>query len=161
MERAGESRLSAPAGTYPGRTDRRPSLLESSANRREMTDFPWQSKHCCCLTDSEGRPRPAAYPDRPRRQGSGWWERRDGRDAGHQRRPPCPSSPTPGSSSFPPSPSAVTAPCCPAEVAHLYNNSRTHLAIDKDAPFGRAVQMTERIKIVLHLVGLHNSFVRI
>ncbi len=45
--------------------------------------------------------------------------------------------------------------------ARYYNNTRTHLAIDKDAPFGRAVQMTGQINIVPHLGGLHNSFVRI
>ncbi len=45
--------------------------------------------------------------------------------------------------------------------ARYYNHSRTHLAIDKDAPFGRAVQLTGRINIVPHLGGLHNSFVRI
>ncbi len=45
--------------------------------------------------------------------------------------------------------------------ARYYNNSRTHLSIDKDAPFGREVQITGRITIVPHLGGLHNSFVRI
>ncbi len=42
-----------------------------------------------------------------------------------------------------------------------YNYSRTHLSIDKDAPFGRPVQGVGRISVVPHLGGLHNSFVRI
>ena len=45
--------------------------------------------------------------------------------------------------------------------ARYYNHSRTHLAIDKDAPLARAVQRTGRVEIVPQLGGLHNSFVRI
>ena len=56
-------------------------------------------------------------------------------------------------------------------VAHLrqilcsyvayYNEVRTHLALGKDAPLGRAVQRTGVIIAIPILSGLHHHYVRI
>jgi transposase InsO family protein len=45
--------------------------------------------------------------------------------------------------------------------AAYYNEVRTHLALDKDAPLGRAVQRTGAIVAVPILSGLHHHYVRI
>jgi len=42
-----------------------------------------------------------------------------------------------------------------------YNEARTHLALDKDAPLGRAVQRTGAIVAIPILSGLHHHYVRI
>jgi hypothetical protein len=42
-----------------------------------------------------------------------------------------------------------------------YNQVRTHLALGKDAPLGRAVQSTGVIIAVPILSGLHHHYVRI
>jgi transposase InsO family protein len=42
-----------------------------------------------------------------------------------------------------------------------YNDVRTHLALDKDAPLGRAIQRTGTITRAPYLGGLHHAFVRI
>jgi hypothetical protein len=43
----------------------------------------------------------------------------------------------------------------------LYNESRTHLSLDKDAPFSRAVQVSGRIATIPVLGGLHHQYCRI
>ena len=48
-----------------------------------------------------------------------------------------------------------------AAYARYYNETRTHLALNKDAPFGRLIQQAGTITGVPHLGGLHHSFVRI
>ncbi len=48
-----------------------------------------------------------------------------------------------------------------AAYARYYNETRTHLALNKDAPFGRLIQPVGTITGVPHLGGLHHSFVRI
>ena len=45
--------------------------------------------------------------------------------------------------------------------AGYYNGVRTHLALSKDAPLGRPVQMSGRIVPVPILAGLHHQYVRI
>jgi transposase InsO family protein len=45
--------------------------------------------------------------------------------------------------------------------AAYYNEVRTHLALDKDAPLGRAVQRTGVIVAIPILSGLHHHYVRI
>jgi transposase InsO family protein len=45
--------------------------------------------------------------------------------------------------------------------AGYYNGIRTHLALGKDAPFGRPVQVAGRIVPVLILGGLHHQYIRI
>src|SRR6476620_10559596 len=42
-----------------------------------------------------------------------------------------------------------------------YNDARTHLSLNKDAPVSRAVQAVGRIVPTLHLGGLHHEYVRI
>ena len=42
-----------------------------------------------------------------------------------------------------------------------YNEVRTHLALDKDAPLDRAVQRTGAIVAIPILSGLHHHYVRI
>jgi transposase InsO family protein len=48
-----------------------------------------------------------------------------------------------------------------AAYACYYNETRSHLALNKDAPFGRLIQQVGTITGVPHLGGLHHSFVRI
>jgi hypothetical protein len=45
--------------------------------------------------------------------------------------------------------------------AAYYNEVRTHLALGKDAPLGRAVQRTGAIVAIPILSGLHHHYVRI
>ena len=45
--------------------------------------------------------------------------------------------------------------------ARYYNETRTHLALDKDAPLSRAVKRAGRILCRPVLGGLHNKYVRI
>jgi Integrase core domain len=45
--------------------------------------------------------------------------------------------------------------------AAYYNEVRTHLALDKDAPLGRAVQHSGAIVAIPILSGLHHHYVRI
>ena len=42
-----------------------------------------------------------------------------------------------------------------------YNEARTHLSLDKDAPIPREVQGVDRIFAKRHLGGLHHQYVRI
>jgi transposase InsO family protein len=42
-----------------------------------------------------------------------------------------------------------------------YNDVRTHLALGKDTPLGRAVQRAGMITPIPHLGGLHHTFARI
>src|SRR3954470_10553254 len=42
-----------------------------------------------------------------------------------------------------------------------YNDARTHLSLNKDAPASRAVQAVGRIVPTPHLGGLHHQYVRI
>ena len=48
-----------------------------------------------------------------------------------------------------------------ASYAAYYNEVRTHLALGKDAPLGRAVQRTGAIVAISILSGLHHHYVRI
>src|SRR5215467_4626842 len=48
-----------------------------------------------------------------------------------------------------------------SSYAAYYNNVRTHLALGKDAPLGRAVQRTGVIVAIPILSGLHHHYVRI
>jgi hypothetical protein len=43
----------------------------------------------------------------------------------------------------------------------LYNETRTHLSLNKDAPLSRAVQTVGRILRLPILGGLHHHYVRI
>jgi hypothetical protein len=45
--------------------------------------------------------------------------------------------------------------------AQYYNRTRTHLALDKDTPLGRAVQCTRPIIATPILFGLHHQYARI
>jgi hypothetical protein len=45
--------------------------------------------------------------------------------------------------------------------AAYYNQARTHLALQKDAPLRRAVQRTGAIVAIPFLAGLHHQYVRI
>ena len=45
--------------------------------------------------------------------------------------------------------------------AKYYNQARTHLALNKDAPVSRAIQTIGRILPVPILGGLHHQYVRI
>jgi transposase InsO family protein len=45
--------------------------------------------------------------------------------------------------------------------ATYYNQARTHLALGKDAPLGRAVQRSGVIVAIPILSGLHHQYVRI
>ena len=47
-----------------------------------------------------------------------------------------------------------------AAYATYYNDIRTHLALDKDAPMGRPVQSVGRIAAIPVLGGLHHQYVR-
>jgi transposase InsO family protein len=42
-----------------------------------------------------------------------------------------------------------------------YNQTRTHLALDKDTPLQRTVQRLGRVAIIPVLAGLHHQYVRI
>ena len=46
-------------------------------------------------------------------------------------------------------------------VVELYNETRTHLSLDKDAPVSRAIQTVGRIFARQVLGGLHHQYVRI
>ena len=48
----------------------------------------------------------------------------------------------------------------PAYFAY-YNETRTHLSLDKDAPLGRAIEPCGAIVTVPILSGLHRSYARI
>jgi len=48
-----------------------------------------------------------------------------------------------------------------AAYVEYYNGSRTHLALAKDTPLGRAIQPTGQVRRVPHLGGLYHSFARI
>ena len=48
-----------------------------------------------------------------------------------------------------------------ASYATYYNQVRTHLALGKDAPLGRAVQRSGVTVAIQILSGLHNQYVRI
>ena len=48
-----------------------------------------------------------------------------------------------------------------ASYAIYYNQARTHLALGKDAPRGRAVQRSGVIVAIPILSGLHHQYVRI
>jgi transposase InsO family protein len=48
-----------------------------------------------------------------------------------------------------------------SSYAAYYNEVRTHLALGKDAPLGRAVQRTGAIVAIPILSGLHHHYVRI
>jgi transposase InsO family protein len=48
-----------------------------------------------------------------------------------------------------------------ASYAAYYNQARTHLALQKDAPFHRAVQRSGAIVAIPILAGLHHQYVRI
>jgi hypothetical protein len=48
-----------------------------------------------------------------------------------------------------------------ASYAVYYNQVRTHLALDKDAPLARVVQRTGVIVTIPILSGLHHQYVRI
>ncbi len=45
--------------------------------------------------------------------------------------------------------------------AAYYNQARTHLALQKDAPLQRPVQRFGRIAAILCLAGLHHQYIRI
>jgi hypothetical protein len=45
--------------------------------------------------------------------------------------------------------------------AAYYNQARTHLALQKDAPFHRVVQRSGAVVGIPILAGLHNQYVRI
>jgi transposase InsO family protein len=45
--------------------------------------------------------------------------------------------------------------------SHYYNETRTHLSLDKDAPLGRAVQRSGAIVALPILSGLHHCYARI
>lgn len=45
--------------------------------------------------------------------------------------------------------------------AQYYNCTRTHLGLNKDAPFSRSIQACGCIKAISHLGGLHHEYVRI
>ena len=46
-------------------------------------------------------------------------------------------------------------------VQRYYNEARTHLSLNKDAPVSRAVQAVGRIVAIPILGGLHHQYVRI
>jgi transposase InsO family protein len=48
-----------------------------------------------------------------------------------------------------------------ASYAVYYNQARTHLALQKDAPLHRAVQRSGAIVAIPILAGLHHQYVRI
>src|SRR5664279_1818716 len=48
-----------------------------------------------------------------------------------------------------------------ASYAAYYNQTRTHLALQKDAPLRRAVQRSGAIVAIPILAGLHHQYVRI
>jgi hypothetical protein len=45
--------------------------------------------------------------------------------------------------------------------AAYYNQARTHLALQKDAPLKRSIQRVGRIAAIPVLAGLHHQYVRI
>ena len=48
-----------------------------------------------------------------------------------------------------------------ANIGAYYNETRTHLSLDKDAPVSRAIQTVGRIFARPVLGGLHHQYVRI
>jgi transposase InsO family protein len=42
--------------------------------------------------------------------------------------------------------------------AGFYNGARTHIALEKDTPLGRAIQRVGRVTRILHLGGMHHTF---
>jgi transposase InsO family protein len=48
-----------------------------------------------------------------------------------------------------------------ASYAAYYNQARTRLALQKDAPLGRAVQRSGAIVAIPILTGLHHQYIRI
>ena len=48
-----------------------------------------------------------------------------------------------------------------ASYAVYYNQARTHLALQKDAPLHRAVQRSDVVVAIPILSGLHHQYVRI
>jgi Cu/Ag efflux pump CusA len=48
-----------------------------------------------------------------------------------------------------------------SEFMPNYNDARTHLSLNKEAPASRAVQAAGRITAVPHFGGLHHQYVRI
>ena len=48
-----------------------------------------------------------------------------------------------------------------AVYSRYYNETRTHLSLDKDAPFGRSIQRRGAIVAVPVLSGLHHCYSRI
>jgi hypothetical protein len=48
-----------------------------------------------------------------------------------------------------------------SSYAAYYNQTRTHLALQKDAPFQRAVQRLGSVATIPVLGGLHHKYVRI
>jgi transposase InsO family protein len=48
-----------------------------------------------------------------------------------------------------------------SSYARYYNQTRTHLALQKDAPLHRAVQRSGAIVAIPILAGLHHQYVRI
>jgi hypothetical protein len=47
-----------------------------------------------------------------------------------------------------------------SSYAAYYNEVRTHLALDKDAPLGRAIQRSGTIVAIPILSGLHHHYVQ-
>jgi hypothetical protein len=47
------------------------------------------------------------------------------------------------------------------DFTHYYNQTRTHLSLNKDSPASRAVEIIGRILPVPILCGLHHRYVRI
>jgi hypothetical protein len=45
--------------------------------------------------------------------------------------------------------------------ARYYNETRTHLALDKDAPVSRPVQRTGVVRSLAILGGLHHNYARV
>src|SRR5450631_4342297 len=52
-------------------------------------------------------------------------------------------------------------PSCGRSQTSLYNETRTHLALDKDAPVSRPVQRTGVISSRAILGGLHHRYARV
>jgi hypothetical protein len=49
---------------------------------------------------------------------------------------------------------------CRSSARHYYNETRTHLSLDKDAPVARAIQTIGRIFDRPVLEGLHHQYLR-
>src|ERR1700752_1179163 len=50
---------------------------------------------------------------------------------------------------------------CGRSQTSLYNETRTHLALDKDAPVSRPVQRTGVVRSLAILGGLHHNYARV